>query len=102
MSENIAKGRQGKERLQIANFRLSSVLTDNSNHSSTTCSGGWRKHFKNCHRNYLSSQSKLLTFIAKKKINNQVNISLDGLGIKQVESVKYLRVHIDGNVRDQS
>lgn len=33
-----------------------------------------------------------------KIIKQQVNISLDGLGIKQVESASLLGVHIDGNI----
>ena len=40
-------------------------------------------------------KTKLLIFKVKnKKINQQVDISLDGSGIKQVESARFLRVHI--------
>ena len=34
----------------------------------------------------------------EKKIKQQVIISLDGLGIKQVESARFLGGHIDGNI----
>ena len=34
----------------------------------------------------------------EKKIKQQVIISLDGLGIKQVESARFLGVDIDGNI----
>ena len=65
---------------------------------STTRSDGWKKHFKLT--SALSSvgltESELLTFKAQKK--QQVNISLDGLGIKQVESARFLGVDIDGNI----
>ena len=44
-------------------------------------------------------KTKLLIFKAKnKKIKQQVDISLDGSGIKQVESARFLRVHIDENI----
>ena len=44
-------------------------------------------------------KTKLLIFEAKdKKIKQQVDISLDGSGIKQVESARFLRVHIDENI----
>ena len=45
VSENTsARGPQGKERLQIASYTLSSLLTDNSNHSSTKCIDALKKH----------------------------------------------------------
>ena len=44
VSENTAKGWQGKGRLQIANYRLSSLLIDNSNYSSSSCTDGSKKH----------------------------------------------------------
>ena len=44
-------------------------------------------------------KTKLLIFEAKdKKIKQQVDISLDGSGIKQVESARFLRFHIDKNI----
>ena len=55
-----------------------------------------------------SSEFELLPFKAKKQknkktkqnkaIKQQVNINLDGLGIKQVESARFLGVHRDGNI----
>ena len=42
VSENTAKRQQGKK-TRIANYRLSSLLRDNSNHSSTTCTDGSKK-----------------------------------------------------------
>ena len=66
---------------------------------STTCSDGWKKHFKlsSALSSVGSSESESLTFKAKKK-KQKVNISLDGLGIKQVESARFLGVDIDGNI----
>ena len=45
VSENTsARGPQGKEGLQIASYTLSSLLTDNSNHSSTKCIDALNNH----------------------------------------------------------
>ena len=43
-------------------------------------------------------QDSIIDIQSKKKIKQQVNLSLDGSGIKQVESARFLAVHIDENI----
>ena len=52
VSENTAKGRQGKEWLQIANFRIPSLFIDNSNNCPlrVVTAGG---NILNCYRHYV-------------------------------------------------
>ena len=63
--ENTAKGRQGKEWLQIANFRILSLFIDNSNNCplGVVTAGG---NILNCYRHYRSVKLNISDVVPKK------------------------------------